>query len=46
MSQIDACILAQGYEDLGFGPITNSINNLIEEGYTPDEAFNLLGICY
>ena len=46
MSQTDAAILAAGYEELGYESMLHDINSLMEEGYTPEEAFKLHGIDY
>ena len=36
--------LAHGYDELGFNNIYNQICDLFEDGYSPEEAFMLLGL--
>lgn len=44
MSRETALSLARGYDDLGFSNIYDRVCELFEEGYSPEDAFMILGI--
>ena len=44
MSQATALSIAKGYDELGFNNFYERVCELFEQGYTPEDAFMLLGI--